>query len=376
MKVIIAPSGIKNILNSNDMALCIEDGVRNIVKNADIYKYPLTNGDSAIEQFQALGARVYEKETLDPLGRKVHAKYAVINDKVIIELKESSGLHHLNVEERNPLYTNTKGAGILILDALNKGYRDFYIYTHGSATNDAGLGILNVLGFNFLDSNNKEVESNAKGLYALRYIDSSKKDSRLLDSTFTVVTDYNGDFSGLHGVAYTYGPRKGATPLMIESLDRGLRNFSLVVEKEIGVDVEKIRGAGAGGGVGAGLCSFLNADIISSIDAFYEISDLKENIYDADIVFTGATEILKVDNLNRIMMDMTDIAHKNHVPVVGIFGYADNGVQKLYELGFTGIYSLYKNRLHMTNSYIEPHEILIKTVESIIRIINDKQFEG
>jgi glycerate kinase len=358
------------------MAIYMEDGVRNIVKNAEIYKFPLLNGDSPIEQTKALGGKIYEKETLDPLGRKIHAKYAALNDKVIIELKESSGLRHLNMEEKNPLYTSTYGTGLLILDALNKGYRDFYVFTHGSATNDAGIGILNSLGFRFLDINGNEVELNAKGLYTIRDIDSSKKDARLDETSFTVVTDYNQEFSGLHGIAYTYGPIKGATPLIIESLDRGLRNFALVVEKKIGVDVEKVKGSGAGGGVAAGLYSFLNADIISTIDAFYEISNLKNYIYNADLVLTGSTEVMKGEKLNPVMMDIVDIAHKNHVPVVGIFGYTDNGIEKLYSSGFTGIYPLYKNRLHMDNFYAEPHEMLVKMVESIISIVIDEQYEG
>ncbi len=376
MKVIIAPCGIRNILDANDMAIYMEDGVRNIVKNAEIYKFPLLNGDSPIEQTKALGGKIYEKETLDPLGRKIHAKYAALNDKVIIELKESSGLRHLNMEEKNPLYTSTYGTGLLILDALNKGYRDFYVFTHGSATNDAGIGILNSLGFRFLDINGNEVELNAKGLYTIRDIDSSKKDARLDETSFTVVTDYNQEFSGLHGIAYTYGPIKGATPLIIESLDRGLRNFALVVEKKIGVDVEKVKGSGAGGGVAAGLYSFLNADIISTIDAFYEISNLKNYIYNADLVLTGSTEVMKGEKLNPVMMDIVDIAHKNHVPVVGIFGYTDNGIEKLYSSGFTGIYPLYKNRLHMDNSYAEPQEMIVKMVESVISIVTDEQYEG
>jgi glycerate kinase len=262
------------------------------------------------------------------------------------------------------------------LDALNKGYRDFYIFTHGSATNDAGIGILNSLGFKFLDIDGNEVESNAKGLYAIRDIDSSKKDLRLDETSFTVVTDYNKEFSGLHGIAYTYGPIKGATPLMIESLDRGLRNFALVVEKKTGINVEKVKGSGAGGGVAAGLYSFLNADIISTIDAFYEISNLKSNIYNADLVLTGSTEVMKDEKLNPVMMDIVDIAHKNHVTVVGIFGYTDNGIEKLYSSGFTGIYPLYKNRLHMDNSYAEPQEMLVKMVESVISIVIDEQYEG
>lgn len=376
MKVIIAPCGIKNIIDANDMAIYMEDGVRNIIKNAQIYKYPLLDRDSPIEQAKILGGKIYEKETLDPLGRKINSKYAVLNDKVIIELKESSGLRHLSLEEKNPLLTSTYGTGLLILDALNKGYRDFYIFTHGSATNDAGIGILNSLGFNFLDSNENEVELNAKGLYMIRDIDDTKKDSRLDEASFTVVTDYNEEYSGLHGIAYTYGPIKGATPLMIESLDRGLRNFALIVEKKMGIDIENVNGSGAGGGVAAGLYSFLNADIISTLDAFYEISDLKNNLYNADLVLTGSTEVIKGERLNRFMMDIVDIAHKNHVPVVGIFGYIENDIERLYSNGFTGIYSLYKNRLHMNNSYMEPQEMLLQTIESVINLINDEQYEG
>ena len=260
MKIVIAHCGLGEALTPEDTVKHIENGIRESIPLAKTSGYPLLRGDSPLAQVSAFGGEIVTAETTDPLYRKITARYGIMGgDQVVIDLKEASGLERLQEDELNPLLTTTYGTGLLIKNALDRGLRDFYIFTHGSATNDGGVGLLSALGYRFLNREGESITLNGSGLYAIREIDETNIDERLKESRFTLVTDYTDLYSGVRGIAYGYGPLKGASPLMIQSLDRGLRNYAMEVEKATGVDVEKIKGTGAGGGTGAGVVAFLKA---------------------------------------------------------------------------------------------------------------------
>ncbi|MDX9916983.1 MAG: glycerate kinase [Gudongella sp.] len=344
MKIIIAPCGLREWMSAEDMTDYMEKGIREVISDAEIIRYPLLKGDNPLSQMTAFGGKLIEAECHDPLGREITGKYAVKEGKLaVIDLKQASGLWRIAEEERNPLITSTFGTGELIEDALNKGYREFYLFTKGTATNDGGIGLLSKLGLKFNDSFGESVSLNGKGLYAIRSINTDGVDPRLMESKFTVVSDSSNYYSGIRGTAYEYGPLKGATPLMIQSLDRGLRNYAMEVEKETGCDVERIIGSGAGGGTGAGVSAFLKAGIISFVDAFREILGADEEIKTADFVLTGTDSAGAGHRLHKGMMTTTDIAKKYNVPVAGLFGYLGKEYSALYKRGFSGIYALFND---------------------------------
>lgn len=330
-------------MKADKMSEHMRTGIKTAKKNVDIREYPLLSARNPINQSLAFGGDALSVKTFDPLGRSIKAKYGVVNNSVIISLREASGLSLLSEEEKNPLQTSTFGSGLMAVDALDKGYRKIYVFTTGSATNDGGIGFLSALGFRFLDSNDKEVELNAKGLYNIRKIDTTKVDKRVYESEFIVVSNYTNLFSGVRGIAYEYGPIKGANPLMIQRMDRGLRNFAIEIERHLGINIEQYRASGAGGGAGGGIIAFLNAKVLSYIDAFIEITELDTMIKKSDLVIVGCKELSQIPKAHQGMLAVCEIAQKNHIPIAGIFANLEEGYQDFYSRGFKGIYSMYNN---------------------------------
>ena len=343
MNILLAPCGLGSSMKADKMSEHMRQGIKMTRKNVDIRDYPLLSYRNPLGQVLAFGGMTKSLKTLDPLGRDIIAKYGLVNNKVIISLKEASGLTRLAEEEKNPLQTSTLGSGLMVMDGLNKGHRKFYIFTTGSATNDGGIGFLSALGFKFLDTKGEKVELNAKGLYDIRKIDMDGVDPRVYESEFIVVSNYTNSFSGVRGIAYEYGPIKGANPLMIQRMDRGLRNFALEIERHLGIDIEKYRGSGAGGGTGGGIIAFLDARVLSYVDAFIEITELDNLIKDTDLVIVGCKELAEVPKAHQGMLAICELAQKNHVPIAGIFANLEDGYQDFYSRGFKGIYSMYNS---------------------------------
>ncbi|MGM0395629.1 MAG: glycerate kinase [Bacillota bacterium] len=369
MNIVIAHCGLGDVMNAENTVTHIEEGIRKSIPGANINSYPLLRGDNPLAQVEAFGGEIVTTETTDPLYRKISARYGILEgDQVVIDLKEASGLERLQEHERNPLLTTTYGTGLLIKDALDRGLRDFYVFTHGSATNDGGVGLLTALGYRFLDREGESITLNGSGLYSIREIDTTDVDSRVKESRFTLVTDYKDLYSGVRGIAYNYGPLKGASPLMIQSLDRGLRNYAIEVEKATGVDVEKVKGTGAGGGTGAGMVAFLRAEIMTFIEAFVQMTRVYEEIKEADLVVVGSKEVRNPRTMHRGMMATVEMAQKNHIPVVGIFGSLSKGYEELYSKGFRGIYSLYNHPYGEGASWDKPAEVTEKMVAAIAHL--------
>ncbi|MDY0236177.1 MAG: glycerate kinase [Gudongella sp.] len=366
MNILLAPCGLGTIMNADKMSEHMKTGIKMTKKNVDIRDYPLLSARNPISQSIAFGGKIQTIKTLDPLGRDINANYGVVNDSVIVSLREASGLSWLSRDEKNPLQTSTLGSGLMVKDAMDKGYRKFYIFTTGSATNDGGIGFLSALGFRFLDSNHNPVELNGKGLYNIREIDITQVDKRVYNSEFIVVSNYSHLFSGVRGIAYEYGPVKGASPLMIQRLDRGLKNFALEIEKHLGIDVEKYRASGAGGGAGGGLIAFLDAKVLSYVDAFIEITELDTMIKKSDLVIVGCKELSKITKTHKGMLSVCEIAQKNHVPIVGIFKNLEEGYQDFYSRGFKGIYSMYN---HPTDIGVDSGILIEKLTNSISHLL-------
>lgn len=366
MNILLAPCGLGTIMNADKMSEHMRRGIKIAKKEVYIRDYPLLSGRNPIGQSVAFGGESKTIKTLDPLGRDINANYGIVNNSAVISLREASGLSWLSEDEKNPLRTSTLGSGLMVKDALDKGYRKFYIFTTGTSTNDGGIGFLSALGFRFLDSNANPVELNGKGIYEIRTIDDSKVDKRIYESEFIVVSNYSNAFSGVRGIAYEFGPIKGANPLMIERMDRGLRNFALEIERHLGIDIEKYKASGAGGGAGGGLIAFLNAKVMSYVDAFIEITKLDEMIKKSDLLIVGCTELAQFPKGHKGMLAVCDIAQKNHVPIAGIFANLEEGYQEFYSRGFKGIFPIYN---HPNDRDLDSGFLIQKVTSSISHLL-------
>ena len=273
MKIVVAPDSFKGSLTAVEVSDAIAQGVREIFPEAEIVKIPMADGGDGTVQclVNATGGKILREKVTGPLGDEVWASYGILGDKktAVIEMAEASGLTLVPGNKRNPLITTTYGTGQLIKSALDRGCRKMIIGIGGSATNDGGAGMVQALGAKLLDKDREEIGFGGGELKKLNRIDISNLDNRLSDTKVLVASDVNNPLCGPKGASRIYGPQKGATPEMIKKLDESLAHFAKLVKRDLHKDIKDIPGAGAAGGLGAGLIAFLNAELKSGIAVSY-----------------------------------------------------------------------------------------------------------
>lgn len=294
-RIVVASDSFKGSLTSEEVALNVEAGICHVCPSCKVDKVCVADGgEGTIEALcQTLGGEIVEKTVSDPLGRPVRASYAVLADgqTAVMEMSEASGLPLLKECERNPLKTSTYGTGELIADALKRGCRRFLIGIGGSATNDAGMGMLTALGFRFLDADGNVLPGIGESLNYVADIDDSEVLPAVSEAGFTVACDVDAPLYGPRGAACVFAPQKGADPDTVKVLDEGLRHFSDVLIRCMGKDVGELPGAGAAGGLGGGFVAFLNATLTPGIEMVLDAIDFDAVISGADLVITGEGRI-------------------------------------------------------------------------------------
>ena len=294
-KIVIAPDKFKGSLSGTDFCDIVERVFFDYLPDIEIYKVPLADGgDGTVDvvRYYTAGEQIIVPVN-DPIMRKIEAAYLFSRSKnmAFIEMSAASGIRLLQKQELNPLETNTFGTGELIRDALSKGAKHIVLGIGGSATNDAGMGMARALGFRFLDRKGKELKGNGAELLKLHSIDASGADFLLHDVKFEVACDVDNPLFGQNGAAYVYAPQKGADAEAVDLLDKGLKNFNSVVLRQFGVNLQKIPGTGAAGGLGAGCILFLNAQLKSGIELIKNIAGFQKKIQNAQWIITGEGKI-------------------------------------------------------------------------------------
>ena len=249
MKVVAAIDSFKGSMTSLEVAAAFEKGVKKVYKDAEFIKIPLADGGEGTVKalIDNLDGKMVNIKVKDPLMRDIDSFYGISGDgkTAVIEMAAASGLPLLSPDERNPLKATTFGTGELIKDALEKGCREFIIGIGGSATNDAGTGMLSALGYIFLDENGNELEPNGENLINIKSFKDDKVMKEVSEAKFLIACDVDNPFYGTNGAAHVYGKQKGATGDIIKILDDGMRNFSNVIEKIKKTDISNISGSGA-----------------------------------------------------------------------------------------------------------------------------------
>ncbi len=372
MKIVIAPDSFKGSMTAREVCDNVEAGFRRVNKDIEILKLPMADGgegtlETLVDANQGIIINTFAK---DPLFRRIRCQYGIINDKTaVIEMSRTSGLILLDEHERNPMITTTFGVGELILHALDLGCRDFIIGLGGSATTDGGIGLLRALGIRFLDDDGIEVELNGGGLNSIRDIDTSKMDERIKESTFTIATDVENILTGTNGAAFVYGPQKGANALMVQALDRGLRNFAYVIRQKIGIDIENVKGAGAAGGLGGGLLALLNGRIEKGIDIIIKNTNLEEKIKDADLVITGEGRMDYQTQFGKAAFGVARLASKFNIPVIALCASLGEGYETLLDKGFKAIFSMIDRPMNERDCIERTTYLLQNAAENLMRIL-------
>lgn len=325
-KVVVASDSFKGCLSSWQVAEAVSNGVHDVMPECDVVKLAVADGGegSMDALVTTLGGEAASLVVSDPLGRPVKADYAVLDDSsAVIEMARASGLTLLLPEERNPMITSTYGTGQLISDALDRGCRRFMICIGGSATNDAGTGMLEALGYRFIDSEGNLLTGCGGALSRISSIDVSNVHPALQESRFIVACDVDSPFCGPDGAAYVYGPQKGATPEMVEELDEGMRHFAAVISCTTGVDVTDMPGAGAAGGLGGALRAFMKAQMRRGADMVLDAVGFDQAIMDTDLVITGEGRIDRQTLTGKLPYVVAQRAASANIPVVALCGCAE-----------------------------------------------------
>jgi glycerate 2-kinase len=326
-KILIACDKYKGNLTASQVCSTIRDAIcetsQYLRKKVDIVISPMADGgEGTVETMvESLKGKFVDLKVTGPLGDKVDSRFGIIaQETAIIEMSAASGLWMVPQNKRNPLETTTYGTGELIKKALEMNCTRIVVGIGGSATNDAGMGMAQALGVKFYDSNKNLLGFGGKELVKINKIDVSNLISGIKSVKFEIACDVDNPLYGPYGAAYVYGPQKGADSEMVKLLDEGLRNFSHVVKKSLSIDISHIKGAGAAGGLGAGLVVFLNANIRPGAEIIIEATDLEKKMKKADLVITGEGAMDSQTFSGKSSYGVAMLAKKIGVPVITVNG--------------------------------------------------------
>ena len=323
-KIVVAIDSFKGSLSTFEAGKAIEEAAKEVYENAEVSISPIADGgEGTVEAIiSATNGEIVRTVVCNPLGEKIEATYGFIphTKTAIIEMSAAAGITLIEESERNPMKTTTFGVGEMILDAISKGCRKFVIGIGGSATNDGGVGMLQALGFEFLDKNGKQVLLGAKGLKDIAVIRTENAVKELKECYFCVACDVKNILCGENGCSAIYGPQKGATPEMIKDMDLWLEKYAQLTKKVIPTSDANIPGTGAAGGLGFAFMSYLDATLESGIELVMKETELESYIKDADIVVTGEGRLDGQSYMGKAPVGVAKLAKKYNKPVIAFSG--------------------------------------------------------
>ncbi|OIJ11568.1 glycerate kinase [Anaerobacillus arseniciselenatis] len=373
MKIVIAPDSFKESLTALEVANAIEDGFKEVLPNINYVKVPMADGGEGTVQslVDATGGTIERVTVTGPLGEPVESFYGLFGDgkTATIEMASASGLHLVPNEKRNPMLTTTWGTGELIAAALEKGVEKIIIGIGGSATNDGGAGMVQALGGRLLDAEGKQIALGGAGLKSLSQIDVSALDLRLNEVSMEVACDVDNPLTGPKGASAIYGPQKGATEQQITELDKNLANYAKVVQRDLGKDIEDVPGAGAAGGLGAGLLAFLPAVLKRGGDLVVEATGLEGEVRDADLVITGEGGINHQTIHGKTPICVAEVAKKHGVPVIAVAGSLTNDYKNVHDHGVDALFSIVPGVVTLDEALQTGYENVKNTARNIAAVV-------
>lgn len=372
--ITVAVDSFKGSLTSFQVACAVEKGFKKVFPDCVVNKVSIADGgEGTVDALvQTLAGEYVDVMVADPLMRPIQARYGVIENgkTAVMEMSAASGLPLLLESERNPLKTTTYGTGEMIAHALKHGCRDFLIGIGGSATNDAGVGMLRALGYKFFDRDGKLLHGGGEILEHIASIDSENVMPELKEAKFTVACDVTNPLYGPNGAAYIFAPQKGATPKMVEQLDLGLKNFAQVVQRHLGVDISELPGAGAAGGLGGALKAFLGATLERGIEMVLNAMNFRQIISDSQLVITGEGRLDKQTVMGKAPSGVMQVASSIGIPTIAIGG-AIKDCPELRESGFAAMFPIVAMPTSLENAmeYGVAMDNVERTTEQIAKMI-------
>ncbi len=375
MKVVVAIDSLKGSMTSMEAGRAIREGILNVLPDTEVIVKPLADGGEGTTEalVEGLGGELVETEVHGPLETPVKAVYGVIKETgtAIMEMAAAAGIILVGKDKR-PLDATTYGVGEMIRDAVRRGCREFIIGIGGSATNDGGIGMLTALGYEFLDARGAAVGIGAGALGKVASIRTGRVLPELKECRFRIACDVTNPLCGVNGATYIYGPQKGVTEDLRDSLDEAMDSYAQVIRDCLGTDHRESGGAGAAGGLGFAFLSCLNADLQPGIGLVMDAVDMEKTMEGADLVFTGEGRLDGQTAMGKAPVGIAKLAKKHGAKVVALAGAVIEGAEKCNENGIDAFFPILR-RIVTLDEAMDPKtakENMIRTAEQVIRLVS------
>lgn len=372
-RYLCAPDSFKESLTAMEAARAMAQGIENADHDAEVRCLPMADGGEGTARalVDATGGSMRAVPVHDPLGRPVEGHFGLLADgtTAVVETAEASGLALLEAKERNPLISSSYGTGELMLAAVRSGAKRIIVGLGGSATNDAGAGLLQALGVRLLDKNGNDLAHGGAALANLTTIDISTMDPALKNVAITAACDVTNPLTGPTGASAVFGPQKGASKDDVATLDAALAHFAQVIDSQLGVAVNDVPGAGAAGGIGAALKGFLNAEFRPGIAIVIEQSGLDAAAQWADVVFTGEGSIDFQTKFGKTPAGVAETAKRHGKPVIAVAGHIGTGIDELHEVGIDAVFDIAPGAASLSELLADAAANVTRTTEQIVRTL-------
>lgn len=371
MKVVIAPDSFKESLSAVQVAEAIAAGWRRVYPHADIRLCPMADGgEGTVDAVVAATGGARRTSTVQgPLGDPVQAQWGWLNDaRAVIETAAASGLHLIDMAERDVRRASSHGTGQLVQAALDAGAAQIILGLGGSATNDGGAGLLTALGARLMNAAGRHLEPGGAALAALHSIDLSGLDPRLAETDIVIASDVNNPLCGATGASHIFGPQKGATPGQVEQLDHALGHFADVLAAALGKDLRDTPGAGAAGGLGFAALAALGGTFRPGVEVIAQLSGLAETVKGASLVITGEGRLDGQSLHGKTPVGVARIARAAGVPTIALGGSLGEDYKRLYTAGIDAAFSLVPGPLTLADAMRGASSLLADRAEDIARL--------
>lgn len=372
-KVVLAPQGFKESLTGMEIAEAMSIGVKYVWPDAETILIPVADGGDGTLQalVDSSGGDVRTAMVEDAIGRTIEAEWGALGNgtTAVIEVASAIGLARLGQDERDVRNASTFGVGQLFIEALDAGFSDFIIGVGGSATNDGGAGMIQAMGGKLTDANGDDLARGGIALSKLANIDVAGLDPRMSGANVVVACDVNNPLCGPRGASAIFGPQKGATSEDVQELDAALGNFADVIAKDLHTDVAEIPGAGASGGLGAGLMGFFDARLRLGADIVLEAVSLDKHLEDADLVIVGEGQFDRSTVFNKSPIAVAQRAKRRGIPVIGIAGSLGAGFREVHEHGIDAVFSLVNRPMSLKAAMEDTKRLVAIATEEACRAL-------
>lgn len=372
MRILIAPQAFKGSLGAWQAAEAIKRGIESASPEVEVDLLPIADGGDGTVQtlVNATQGKFIESTVTDPLGRKISAEWGILGDgqTAIIEMASASGLRLVEPGRRNPLITTTYGTGELIKAALDAGCGRLIVGLGGSATNDGGAGAIQALGARLVDKDGREISWGGASLARLATIDLSNLDPRLRDVDVLVASDVTNPLVGPEGASAVYGSQKGATPEMVEQLDRALQHYGEIVREQLGVEIRDKPGAGAAGGLGGGLLAFLKARVVPGAELVMQTIGIEDHFKAVDLVITGEGQIDGQTIYGKAPISLAMAAKQYGLPVIALVGSIGDDYDVVYQHGIDAVFTIVPRPMDAATAIADAERLLQDAAERAIRL--------